>query len=234
MASRSVVSARLVLKPMRSTAWPRPEPMPRRTRPPDSSSSAPISMAISVGCRPNGLNTPAPMLWVLVASAQAAAAVMMPRAKGFSANQTASMPAASAARACSAQACGVIPPCSRTLSLGSFADMPLDAARPRAGISGREMRVHHAPGPLLLAEHHGRARDEFLAAVVDVLRRRLLAGPLSFGVAMAPDHGEIAGHHAADIERRPVGRRHVLTVELPEPDPVVPALISMAVEVEIG
>ncbi len=95
--------------------------MPSRTRPPDSSSSAPISMAISVGCRPNGLNTPAPMLWVLVASAQAVAAVMMPRAKGFSANQTASMPAASAARACSTQACGVIPPCSRTLSLGSFA-----------------------------------------------------------------------------------------------------------------
>ena len=78
-------------------------------------------MAISVGWRPNGLNTPAPMLWVLVASAQAVAAVMMPRAKGFSANQMASMPAASAALACSTQACGVIPPCNRTLSRGSFA-----------------------------------------------------------------------------------------------------------------
>ena len=76
-------------------------------------------MAISVGCRPYGLNTPAPMLCVFVASAQADAAAMMPRAKGFSANQMASMPAASAARACSTQACGVMPPCSRTLSLGS-------------------------------------------------------------------------------------------------------------------
>ena len=50
----------------------------------------------------------------------AAAAATMPRAKGFSANQMASMPAASAARACSTQACGVMPPCSRTLSLGNF------------------------------------------------------------------------------------------------------------------
>jgi hypothetical protein len=50
------------------------------------------------------------MLCFFVASAQAVAAAIMPRAKGFSANQTASMPAASAARACSTQACGVMPP----------------------------------------------------------------------------------------------------------------------------
>ena len=59
------------------------------------------------------MDTPAtwtPMLCFLVASAQAVAAAIIPRANGFSANQTASMPAASAARACSTQACGVMPP----------------------------------------------------------------------------------------------------------------------------
>src|SRR5262245_13779450 len=116
------------------------------------------------------------MLCVRVASAQAVAAAMMPRANGFSANQTASMLAASAARACSTESAGAMPPCSRTLRRGSFDKS--HSARPRAGIGRREMRVHHPPLAVLFAEHHGRARDELLVAVVDVLGRRLLAGPL--------------------------------------------------------
>src|SRR6185436_16123333 len=201
--------------------------MPSRTRPPASSSSAPISMAISDGCRLKGLNTPAPMLCVRVASAQAVAAAMMPRANGFSANQTASMPAASAARACSTHSAGVMPPCSRTLSRGSFGTS--HPARTWAGIGRREMRVHHPPLAVLLAEHHGRARDELLVAVIDVLGRWLRAGPLPPCVAMAPHHREVAGHHATDVERRPIGRRHVLAVEFPEPRPVVAGVVGVAV-----
>src|SRR4051794_9247463 len=54
----------------------------------------------------------------------------------------------------------------------------------RAGIGGREMHVHHAPGAVLLADHHGRAGDELRAVVVDIARRRLLAGPYPFGLAV--------------------------------------------------
>src|SRR5258707_649369 len=85
----------------------------------------------------------------------------------------------------------------------------------RAGL--REMRVHDAPVARLLAEHHGRAGDELLAAVMDVLRRRRRAGPLALGAAMAPDDRHLVGNDAAAIERRPITRRDVLSVEFPQP-----------------
>src|SRR5580704_19732840 len=94
------------------------------------------------------------------------------------------------------------------------------------------MRMHDAPFPLLLAEYHGRARDEFLAVVMDALRRRLLAGPMAPGATMTPDHGHLVGCDAAEVERRPVARLHVLPVEFPEPEPVIAPLIGMAVEIE--
>jgi hypothetical protein len=51
IASRAAASGRSAGKPMRSVAAAMPDPSPRRARPCASSSSAPISMAISVGCR---------------------------------------------------------------------------------------------------------------------------------------------------------------------------------------
>src|SRR5271166_6252924 len=94
------------------------------------------------------------------------------------------------------------------------------------------MRMHDAPFPILLAEHHGRARDEFLAAVMDALRRRLLAGPVAPGAAMAPDHGHVVGYDPADVEWRPVARLHISSVELPKPEPVVAPFVGVPVEIE--
>ena len=87
-----------------------PEPMPSTARPSESSSSAAISIAINVGCRLNGLKTPAPSRIVRVASALAARAAIAPRANGFSANHTVVKPASSAARACAAQSLAASPP----------------------------------------------------------------------------------------------------------------------------
>src|SRR5262245_30119573 len=103
-------------------------------------------------------------------------------------------------------------------------------SRTRTGF--REMRVHHPPITALLAEHHGRARDELVAGVMDVLRRRLVADPVAPGTAVAPHHGHVIGHHAPDVERGPVARLHVLPVELPETEPVVASLVGVAIEVE--
>src|SRR5262245_19229739 len=103
-------------------------------------------------------------------------------------------------------------------------------SRTRTGFG--EMCVHHPPIAILLAEHHGRAGDELIARVVDVLRRRLLADPVAAGTAVAPDHGHVVGHHTADVERGPVARLHVLPIELPESEPVVASLVGVAVEVE--
>jgi hypothetical protein len=72
----------------RSIAFGRPAPMPRIARPSEISSSAPISIAIKVGCRLKGLKTPIPISIVSVASAHAVAAGSTPRWNGFSANQT--------------------------------------------------------------------------------------------------------------------------------------------------
>src|SRR5262245_52794406 len=110
--------------------------------------------------------------------------------------------------------------------------MPSDPGRSRPRIRWREMRMHPAPLPLLLAEHHAGARDELRVVVVEVARRRLRAGPLSAGVTMAPYDGEIAGNDATDIERRPIARLHVLTVELLQLRPVVAAVVGVAIEVE--
>src|SRR5438093_5249830 len=94
------------------------------------------------------------------------------------------------------------------------------------------MGMHHAPLPSLLAEHHAGAREECRVVVVDVARRRLCAGPLPTGVAMAPHHGEIAGDDATDVAWRPIARLHVLTVELPQTRPVCAAVVGVAVEIE--
>src|SRR6202023_2899025 len=91
-------------------------------------------------------------------------------------------------------------------------------ARARFGKVG----VHDAPAAGFLAEHHGRAADELVAAVVDILGRRRRARPMAFGAAMTPDHGDVVGHDAAEVERGPVARLHVLSVEFPQPDPMLP------------
>src|SRR5205814_4336416 len=83
------------------------------------------------------------------------------------------------------------------------------------------------------AEHHRRTRDEFGVVVIDIFWRRLLAGPLPPRLAVAPHDAEIAGHDAADVERRPIGRSDVLAIELPEPNPVVAAVVGVAVEIEV-
>src|SRR6266851_5582855 len=94
------------------------------------------------------------------------------------------------------------------------------------------MHMHDPPIAVFLAEYHGRARDELVAAVVDVFRRRLLPGPIAPGAAMAPYHRHVVGHDAADIERRPVARLHVLPVIFPEPEPMLASFVGVAVEVE--
>jgi hypothetical protein len=110
IASRTAASGRSACRPMRSVAEAMPDPSPKRARPCASSSSAPISIAMSVGCRLCGLNTPMPMPTRLVAAAQADAAGSTPRSKGFSANQTQWKPLASATRASSRQRRGSMPP----------------------------------------------------------------------------------------------------------------------------
>src|SRR5262245_56219674 len=109
---------------------------------------------------------------------------------------------------------GSTAPDRRTLRFGSSANThPLgvrassngsNAAGALARICFGKMRMHDAPAAGFLAEHHGRAGDELIAAVVDVLGRRRRAGPIAFGAAMAPDHRHLAGHDAAEVERRPV------------------------------
>src|SRR6516165_4139116 len=159
-----------------------------------------------------------PMPMRLVAAAQAAAAGSTPRPNGFSASQMEANPLASAHSASATERRASIPPCRRTLSFAAvgISDARLHPARARCGACRREMRVHHVP----------------LAVVVDALRRRLLAGPVAPGAAMAPDHGHVAGDDAAEVERRPVARLHVLSVELPEPEPVVASPVGVTVEIE--
>src|ERR1700738_2937251 len=96
------------------------------------------------------------------------------------------------------------------------------------------MRVHDVPFVRLLAEHHGRAGDEFIPAIVDVLRRRLRAGPIAPCAAVTPDNGEIGGDNAADVEGRPVARLYVLLVEFPQPKPMLAAVIGVPIEIEEG
>src|SRR5262249_5931608 len=138
----------------------------------------------------------------------------MPRLNGFSAKAMPSRPAASAACAWATHCRGVRPPCSLTLSFGkpckassSRAQRPSDPTRPRPGIRWREMGMHHAPLPLLLAEHHAGARDECRVVVVEVARRRLGAGPLPTGVARAPHHSEIARDDAPEGTGAPIATR---------------------------
>src|SRR5438105_7483964 len=111
-------------------------------------------------------------------------------------------------------------------------DSVSNSARALARAGLREMRVHDAPFAGFLAKDHGRAGDELLATVMDVLRRRRHAGPFAVGAAMAPDDRHLVGDNAADVERRPIARRHVLSVEFPQPKPMLAAVIGVAVQVE--
>jgi hypothetical protein len=49
---------------------------------------------------------------------------------------------------------------------------------------------------------------------------------------MAPDDRQVIGDDAADIERGPVARRHVLPIELPQPKPMVATPVGVTVEIE--
>src|SRR3954471_8377851 len=111
---------------------------------------------------------------------------------------------------------GSIPPCRRTLSFGRSLTSPSRTGRPRtdrpglyaAGTRARarlgKMRVHDAPLAVLLAEHHGGVVVNSAAAEMNILRRRLLAGPVALGATMAPHDRHLVGQDPADIERRPV------------------------------
>src|SRR5438477_11384137 len=67
---------------------------------------------------------------------------------------------------------------------------------------------------------------------MDIQSRQRRAGPLALGAAMAPDDRHLVGNDAADIERRPITRRDVFSVEFPQPKPMLAALVGVAVEVE--
>src|SRR5438067_11539920 len=49
---------------------------------------------------------------------------------------------------------------------------------------------------------------------------------------MAPDHRELVGYDPADVEWRPIAAGDILLIELPQPGPMLAALIGVAVEVE--
>ena len=49
---------------------------------------------------------------------------------------------------------------------------------------------------------------------------------------MAPDHCEVVGHDPADVEWGPIAAGDVLLIELPQPGPLLAALVGMAVQVE--
>src|SRR6202162_4760347 len=93
------------------------------------------------------------------------------------------------------------------------------------------MHVHDAPIALLLAEHHRRTGD-MLGAVAARPGRRLSADPVGFGMPVTSIDGKSAGNDAADVERRPIAAGHVLLIKLPEPGPVLAALVGVAIEVE--
>src|SRR5438094_9699894 len=111
-------------------------------------------------------------------------------------------------------------------------DSVSNSARALAGARLREMRVHDAPIAAFIAKDHGRAGDELLAPVMDVLWRRRRAGPFALRAAMAPDDCHLVADNTADVERRPIARCHVLSVELPQPKPILAAFIGVAVQVE--
>ena len=71
-----------------------------------------------------------------------------------------------------------------------------------------------------------------LGAIAPRDGRRLAADPVRFCVAMAPQDREVVRHDPADVERGPIGARDILLVELPQPRPVLPAVVGMAIEVE--
>src|SRR5712691_8882342 len=107
-------------------------------------------------------------------------------------------------------------------------------AWPRARISDREVRVHHAPVAAFLMEDHGRAREKRVALVVNLARRPVLADPIAVAIPVAPDDRHLVGDHAADVERGPIGALDVLLVERPQPAPVLGAVIGVAVQIIEG
>src|SRR5207302_3770600 len=177
---------------------------------------------------------PSPIRTRRVATAQAEAAGVSPRWNGFSANHSEVKAWASAVSAMAMQARGLRSPCARTPSSGNSLMVPRGgshAARARRGARLGKMHVHDPPIAVLLAEHHRRAGD-VLGAVTPCRGRRLAADPVRSGLAMAPQDREVVGHDPADVERGPVAARDVLFIELPQPGPVLAALIGMTVEVE--
>src|ERR1700722_9733497 len=92
----------------------------------------------------------------------------------------------------------------------------------------REMRVDDAPIAGFLAEHHGRAGDEILA--VGSRGLRIGADPFGARLAFAPDDGNLAVDDPADVERRPIAARDIVTIILPQPGPVLAALVGMPIE----
>src|SRR6516164_379827 len=93
------------------------------------------------------------------------------------------------------------------------------------------MHVHDAPVARFLAEHHRRARNE-RNAVAPRLWGRVPTDPFRLRVPIAPDDGEIVRYDAAEIEWRPIAAPNVRLIELPQPGPVLAALVSVTVQVE--
>src|SRR6201981_1162187 len=93
------------------------------------------------------------------------------------------------------------------------------------------MHVHDVPVARFLAEHHRRARDE-RNTVAPRPWGRVPTDPFRLRVPFRPDDGEIVRYDAAEVEWRPITAPDVRLIELPQPGPVLAALVSVTVQVE--
>src|SRR5467141_2868696 len=93
------------------------------------------------------------------------------------------------------------------------------------------MHVHDAPVTRFLAEQHRRARDE-RNAVSPRLWGRVPTDPFRLRAPFAPDDGEIVRYDAAEVEWRPITAPDVRLIELPQPGPLLAALVGVTVQVE--
>ena len=74
-------------------------------------------------------------------------------------------------------------------------------------------------------------RPNMKATTWDKLLERV-ADPFRLRVPFAPDDGEIVRYDAAEVEWRPISAPDVGLIELPQPGPVLAALVSVTVQVE--
>src|SRR6516164_4273236 len=76
-----------------------------------------------------------------------------------------------------------------------------------------------------------RARDE-RNPIPPRLWQRVPTDPFRLRMPFTPDDGEIVRYDAAEVEWRPIAAPDVRLIELPQPGPVLAALVSVTVQVE--